>query len=279
MAISDFSAKKEFLVCVDSDGCAMDTMDIKHKRCFGPCLVREWGLEEWGSLVLDRWNDINLYSATRGINRFKGLALILTEINQALMPIDGLEDLLVWAESTKETSNASLLREIERTGSACLKKALNWSLALNREIDGLGDDLKKPFGGVKSTLEKMHGVADIAIVSSANVSAVIEEWTKYGLISFVDVVLTQEDGSKASCIAKMKKKGYGEGKVLMVGDAVGDFEAAEGNGVYFYPILVKREEESWAKLAAEAFPLFIKGKYEEEYGRSLINSFFDNFGG
>jgi len=71
MKLNEFSAKKEFLVCVDSDGCAMDTMDIKHKKCFGPRLISEWGLEKWEDRVLERWNEINLYSATRGINRFK----------------------------------------------------------------------------------------------------------------------------------------------------------------------------------------------------------------
>ena len=25
----------------------MDTMDIKHIKCFGPCMVEEWGLSEW----------------------------------------------------------------------------------------------------------------------------------------------------------------------------------------------------------------------------------------
>ena len=44
----------QFLICVDSDGCAMDTMDIKHIRCFGPCMVKEWGLEEWAQPVLSR---------------------------------------------------------------------------------------------------------------------------------------------------------------------------------------------------------------------------------
>ena len=52
----------DFLVCVDSDGCAMDTMDIKHIRCFGPCMVKEWKLEAWEGQILDRWNEINLYS-------------------------------------------------------------------------------------------------------------------------------------------------------------------------------------------------------------------------
>ena len=46
-ALEDFRRSKGFAVCVDSDGCAMDTMNIKHIRCFGPCMVEEWGLEAW----------------------------------------------------------------------------------------------------------------------------------------------------------------------------------------------------------------------------------------
>ena len=42
-----FKKSRDYLICVDSDGCAMDTMNIKHIRCFGPCLVEEWGLQNW----------------------------------------------------------------------------------------------------------------------------------------------------------------------------------------------------------------------------------------
>ena len=45
-SLDEFVKKKRYLICVDSDGCAMDTMDVKHIRCFGPCMVKEWGLEE-----------------------------------------------------------------------------------------------------------------------------------------------------------------------------------------------------------------------------------------
>lgn len=275
--LKEFVRKKDFLICVDSDGCAMDTMDIKHKKCFGPCIIKEWKLEKWEKEILERWNEINLYSVSRGINRFKGLAVILSEINENITKIDGVDDLIRWVENTSETSNDSVRKEIERTNSECLKKALNWSLALNSEIDRLSDEQKKPFEGVKETLEKMHAFADVAVVSSANKSAVVEEWTNYGLINSVDIILTQEDGSKSYCISEMKKKGYGEGKVLMVGDAVGDHKAAEANGVYFYPILVRHETESWRKLCSETIRMFGEGQLDEEYRDNLIKLFYENF--
>ena len=59
-SLSEYQKQKEFLVCVDSDGCAMDTMNIKHLRCFGPCMVTEWALSPWEAEVLALWNKINL---------------------------------------------------------------------------------------------------------------------------------------------------------------------------------------------------------------------------
>ena len=44
--------KKEhdYLICIDSDGCAMDTMNSKHFYCFGPEWVKQYGLEDIQSL-------------------------------------------------------------------------------------------------------------------------------------------------------------------------------------------------------------------------------------
>lgn len=53
--LADFQKTKDYLVCVDSDGCAMDTMDIKHIACFGPCMVTEWSLDAWHDAILARW--------------------------------------------------------------------------------------------------------------------------------------------------------------------------------------------------------------------------------
>ena len=94
MSIFDtFERKHDYLVCVDSDGCVMDTMNCKHFNCFGPCMVDEWELGQWREEILARWNVINLFSMTRGINRFKGLAVALGEIHERYMPIPGIRAL------------------------------------------------------------------------------------------------------------------------------------------------------------------------------------------
>lgn len=276
MTLQEFRKTKDYLICVDSDGCAMDTMDIKHFKCFGPCMVAEWGLEAWAEPILTRWNEINLYTMTRGINRFKGLLLALREINDQYTPIEGLAELADWVEHAPALSNDGARKAIEAGGGEVLRKALRWSEAVNASINQLPFEDKKPFAGVAEGLAYAHQKADIAIVSSANLQAVEEEWALYGLLDHVDLLLAQNVGSKAFCIAELLKKGYDPGKVLMTGDAPGDLDAAKTNGVYYYPILVRHEGESWAEFRETAVDRLTAGGYGGAYQQQKLDAFLDN---
>lgn len=272
-----FQKKKDFLICIDSDGCAMDTMDIKHFRCFGPCMVEEWGLEDQEEKLLFRWNQINLYSMTRGINRFKALALMLKEINDSGTPIEDVDVLVKWADEADELSNSAIRKEAEKTGSIVLKKALHWSESVNQRIRELPEEEKKPFPGAKDAIAWAHERADIAIVSSANLDAVMEEWEKHGILPHVDVVLAQNAGSKAACIEKLLTFGYDKNNVVMIGDAPGDRKAAQKNGVHYYPILVTKEKESWEKMP-QAVEKLMDGTFDEGYQNQLNEEFEKNLG-
>lgn len=277
--LSEYKKTKEFLVCVDSDGCAMDTMDIKHFRCFGPCMVDEWGLDQWRDKILARWNAINLYTVTRGINRFRGLALALSEINANYLPIEGVEEFANWAQMAPELSNGALERIIAEDPDAVIfRKALAWSTAVNKSITALPDEEKLPFPMVREALALAHGFADVAIVSSANLGAVLEEWGQHGLLEHTDVVLSQNDGSKAFCIGELLKLGYDREKVVMCGDAPGDLAAAEKNRVYFYPILVRRERESWQEFMDDASGRLIAGTFGGDYQDAKRREFYQNLG-
>lgn len=277
LSLEQFTKKHEFLICVDSDGCAVDTMDIKHKRCFGPCMVEEWQLAQWEAPILARWDEINLYSMSRGINRFKGLAMALEEINEQYTPIEGIQDLRAWVEESKELSNPALETAIANGGAPILSKALRWSQAVNKAINALPWELKREFPGVREGFESVRDFSDIAIVSSANRDAVEEEWERFGLLPLVDLVLCQDVGSKAHCIAELRKKGYAEDHILMVGDAPGDKAAAEINGVFYYPILVRKERESWKEFP-EAAQRLRAGSYRE-YGNRKSEEFLSNLSG
>ena len=276
VSLAEYIKKKEYLICVDSDGCAMDTMDIKHFRCFGPCMVEEWSLFEWENEILHRWNEINLYTMTRGINRFKGLAIALREINDTYQKIEEIEVLEKWVAESKELSNGAIEHVVAENRSIILEKALAWSKSVNEKINALPFEMKKPYEGVKEALAFAHEYADIAIVSSANLEAVLEEWEVYGLLDYVDIVMSQNVGSKAFCISEMLKKGYEKEHVMMTGDAPGDYDAAVKNGVLFYPILVRNEKVSWKEFCEKAVLKLYEGTYVGEYQSEKIIQFLDN---
>lgn len=279
-SLTDFQKTKEYLVCVDSDGCVMDTMDVKHIRCFGPCMVKEWDLHAWQDEILTSWNDVNLYTLTRGINRFKGLAIALKEVDEKYRKVEDVETLIRWAERAKELSNAALEREIAANPqSVSLKKALAWSKSVNEHINALPEDEKLPFQMAKEGLAYAHERADVAVVSSANLDAVLEEWGKHGLLQYVDIVLSQNVGSKAFCIVELLKKGYDKQKVVMCGDAPGDMQAAETNGVEYYPILVKKEKQSWEEFISMGFDKLVDGEYAGAYAQRKKDEFLNNLGG
>ncbi len=283
MSIFDtFERKHDYLVCVDSDGCVMDTMNCKHFHCFGPCMVAEWGLEEWQAAILERWNVINLFSMTRGINRFKGLAMALGEISTQYQPIPGIEALQHWADTAPALSNDAVTKAAAEAtkpeAKQIFEKALSWSKAVNAAIVNLDESLKVPYAGAAEGLAAAHSFADVAMVSSANRDAVEEEWGKFGLLAHTDIVLAQDIGSKAACIARMLQFGYDRDKVLMVGDAPGDCDAAGKNGVHYFPILVNHEKESWEEAVSLAFSKLQAGEYAA-YGAQKKREFLQNLGG
>ena len=283
MSIFDsFERKHDYLGCVDSDGCVMDTMNCKHFNCFGPCMVAEWGLEEWKEPILERWNVINLFSMTRGINRFKGLAMALGEIDKQYKPITGIAALQHWADTAPALSNDGVAKAAAEATDADAKlvfeKALSWSKAVNASIVALDEALKIPYDGAKEGLAAAHEFADVAMVSSANRDAVEEEWGKFGLLEHTDIVLAQDIGSKAACIKEMLKFGYDPDKVVMIGDAPGDCDAAEKNGVHYYPILVNHEKDSWDEAISVAYGKLRSREYAS-YGTEKKHEFLRNLGG
>ncbi len=277
--LRDYKKQKDFLICVDSDGCAMDTMNAKHFHCFGPCMVKEWGLERWRDQILERWNEINLFTMTRGINRFKGLARALREIQEKYRRVEDLPALEQWVQSAPELSNGALARAIGERDSICLRKALAWSEAVNQAVEKLPEEEIYPFPGVEKALAAAHKEADVAVVSSANREAVLNEWEKHGLLEHTDIVMAQDSGSKADCISELTGRGYRADHVLMCGDAAGDLAAAEQNGVYFYPVLVRREEQSWKEFVTEGLPRFMAGTFGDGYQQEQRKNFLENLNG
>ena len=281
-AFDSFVRSHDYLICVDSDGCVMDTMNCKHYHCFGPSMIMEWALEQWQEEILRRWNEINLFQMTRGINRFRALCIALEEISAKYTPIIGVEGLKRWVDTAPALSNDALLKAIDAEedddARLCMYKALIWSLAVNESVNRLHVELKKAFDGAELALIKAHGFADVAVISGANRDAVEEEWSNLGLLEHTDIVLAQDVGSTAHCIEKMLEFGYDRDKVLLIGDDPGDSEAARNCGIWFYPILVNWEEESWLQCRSKAMNWLQNGEFGQ-YQDEIRQVFVENLGG
>jgi len=61
--------KHDAFIGIDSDGCAFDSMEIKHKECFIPNIIKHWDLQPVSKYAREAAEFVNLYSKWRGINR------------------------------------------------------------------------------------------------------------------------------------------------------------------------------------------------------------------
>ena len=239
----DFQRRKDFLVCIDSDGCAMDTMNLKHYRAFGPELVNIFNLRDHAEPILHYWNKINLFSKKRAINRFKGFFEVCRYIDKHFIPVDGLEAYEHFLNSGGKLSNEGIRQAYQSVGHPIFALAEQWSINVNKTIAAIPLEDRIPFPYVYESIEAIYAVADIAVVSSANNAAVTAEWEQAGLIKFVD------------------------------GIAPGDLQAAQSNTVSFYPIIPEKEAESWFEFKDTYLPLFINGQYAE-CEQQLIDRFY-----
>src|SRR5260370_128607 len=61
----DLDPQHEFLVGIDSDGCAFDTMEVKHKECFIPNIINSYELQGISKYAREAAEFVDLYSKSR----------------------------------------------------------------------------------------------------------------------------------------------------------------------------------------------------------------------
>jgi phosphoglycolate phosphatase-like HAD superfamily hydrolase len=187
-------------------------------------------------------------------------------------PVPALRGLRDWIQRETRLGNPTLKAEAARTGDPDLALALSWSEAVNRTIGEMVHDVP-PFPFVRESLESMQGRADVMVVSATPGEALQREWEEHGLSPMVGLIAGQELGSKKEHLAHAAVGRYEPHRILMVGDAPGDLEAAQANGVLFYPIDPGHEDESWQRFFEEGLPRFLAENYAGPYMDAQIARF------
>jgi phosphoglycolate phosphatase-like HAD superfamily hydrolase len=276
--LDNFQKQHEFLIGIDSDGCAFDTMEIKHKECFIPNTIKYFNLQAISKYAREAAEFVNLYSKWRGINRFPALTMTLDllmerpEVQARGVQIPQAQGIRDWIERETKLGNPVLKAEVERTGDADLKQALEWSTAVNATVADMVHGVP-PFPYVRDSLEKLSSVADMIVCSATPNEALTKEWEEHSIGKYVAGICGQEAGSKKETLGQASNAGYAKGKVLMIGDAPGDMEAAKAVGALFYPINPGAEEASWERFFKTACDRFLNGEYAGEYEKQLIAEF------
>ena len=276
--LKSFQARHKFLVAIDSDGCAFDTMEIKHKECFIPNIIKYWNLQAVSKYARAAAEFVNLYSKWRGINRFPALLKtfdLLREWPDVLkrsVTIHEASSLRSWIEKETKLGDPALEQEVANRRDLELSQALEWSQAVNASIADVVHGVP-PFPYLRESLQKVSEWADIIVCSATPYEALKREWEEHEIASFTRVIAGQEMGSKKEQLQLATAEKYESHRVLMVGDAPGDMHAAKANGAFFFPINPGEEEKSWECFYMEASDKFQSGEFTEEYESQWITIF------
>lgn len=270
--------KKEFFIGIDSDGCAFDTMEIKHKECFCPNFIEHFNMQAVSKYAREVWEFVNLYSTTRGCNRFLAVMRVLTlmrerpEIAARHVTIPQMTALAEWIERETRLGNPALSAEVKRNPHPDLQRALRFSLAVNETIGRIVHGVP-PFPLVRESLEKLTARADAVVVSQTPTEALVREWEEHDIAGHVRAIAGQEMGTKTEHIRYAAGGKYASDRMLMIGDAPGDLKAAQANGALFFPINPGAEEASWQRFHDEGLDRFFAGTFGSSYQDELLNEF------
>lgn len=272
----EIARQHDFLVAIDSDGCAFDTMELKHKECFIPHTINSYNLQAVSKYAREAAEFVNLYSKSRGINRFPALVETLQWLQKRPAVIDRNIQITIpaaliqWIDTESKLGNPALAARVQETNDPALQQALDWSEKVNETVAQIVRGVP-PFPGVRECLEKLSSQADQIVCSATPNEALRAEWSEHGIDTFVQAICGQETGTKKQTLANAAK--YDPNRVLMIGDAPGDYRAAAANQCLFFPINPAAEEASWKRLLEEGIEHFLNGSFAGDYQTVLLEEF------
>ena len=179
--LKDLQPSKPFFIGIDSDGCTFGTMEPKQKEFFCPNVLRHYNLFPISNIARETWEFVNLYSQTRGINRFLALIECFELLKKRKDIIDkgfqvpDLKALKKWTREETRLGNPVLEQYAAKVMDPDIDLALAWSKTINREIAQWLHGIT-PFQFVRESLEKIQPKADAMVVSQTPLEALTREW-------------------------------------------------------------------------------------------------------
>ncbi len=277
--LAELAPRHEFFIGIDSDGCAFDTMEVKHKECFIPEIIKVWGLQPVSKYAREAAEFVNLYSKWRGINRWPALTMVFDLLAERpevqareveIPPAPRLREFI--NDDNYPKSNDGLAAYMGAHPDPELDRAMAWTTGVNDAVADMVHGVP-PFPWVRESLAALADTADLIVISATPVEALTREWHEHDIARHVRVIAGQEMGKKALHLELAAAGKYPADRILMIGDAPGDMKAARANDALFYPINPGHEEASWRRFHDEAMQRFFDGTYRGDYESALIAEF------
>ena len=275
----DFEPRRSFFIGVDSDGCAFDVMELKQKECFTPITIKAWGLQPASKYARETAEWVNLYSRWRGANRWPALVKVFDllaerpEVQARGVKVPEGRALKEFIASGFTLSEPGLKAYIAAGHpDEELWVALEWTRAIDALVAATVRGVP-PFPLVRESLQKLQDQADLIVVSVTASEALRREWGEHGLAQYMAVMAGQDMGTKRQHLEWAAKGKYPDDRILVIGDAPGDRDAAKAVGALYYPINPGAEEQSWQRFYEEASEKFLNGTYAGAYEAALIAEF------
>lgn len=287
--INDIKSVKlgsEFFIALDSDGTIFNSMKIKHDLCYFKPLIEVFELEEIYDEVYKTWSYINLYSHSRGINRFKALIKAFDYISRMKKTMEmnialpNMKNIKNWLDSNTifcEKSLTDFLSEMSlKNDKKDEKKILKWSKEVDRLVDSLSFKFEI-FDGVIDALKLVHKKADIMVLSNTPLHALNKNWKYKNLYKYVKIIGGQETGTKYDMLIAATENKYKKNRILVIGDSNSDYFPAKSIESNFFPIIPHKEIESWSAFINEGADKFFSDSFSNNYQSSLLEKFNSSF--
>jgi hypothetical protein len=277
----------DFAVCIDTDGAVLDNMWAKQVVVFHPHFMDFNALRVVEMHYRIHAEFHNLWSTTRGCDRYVAVRHILTSLLADPQVRDALPETHVrgllasvsgyvdWVDrGTDKAYGIPSLTEYHggRGLEYGITRLLGWSEAVDRTFPFVTLGMP-PFDGAEAALQYVAEQADVLVVSATNYDDLAAWWTGAGLSRYVRAIAGKEMGKKAEHIRLLKEAGgYADDQVIMIGDGGGDLKAARANDALFYPVVAGREVAAW-RGARDAFDAFFAGAYRGATEDALVADF------
>lgn len=276
--LSLIQPEHDFFIGIDSDGTAFDVMDLKQNECFTPSTINNWQLQAACVAAREVCTFVNLRSKWRGLNRWRNIARTLDliaahpDVIRRGVQVPSHEAVRTFMGSGVTLCDSGLREYRKKQDTPDLQAAQRWSAEINENVERIVHGVM-PFPNVPKALQILSSQADLLCVSTTRGQDIAREWNAGGILPFLRMVSGQEGGSKEKALRNASAEKYLPDHRLMIGDAMGDLEAAHTAGVLFYPMIPGNETASWDRFLDEGLQKFIKGTYAGAYEAERIREF------